>query len=309
MFGDAGLLYSVEDNYELIWLRIDAFIRRAKHNKVLRGYITSSAVLFESGQSHRIPAHQSHSDHFLGVFYDSSDGNGYDRQPVSKSLSLSRITGKNFKRNLVPIDTNKSVSNEFLNSTNAFGIDQSFECNNNRNESTDPDGVDGDSASITMASLTLPSTTASKNVTPCFGTKLDKDDIRLVRDYLTKAFKNQYHPLGVLNAKISFCFYTSYGCWKVKPNEILSTQAMKEWESISKRIYDIVRHMFPALPQHSTNVDEYENDLLRNLCRFFLTVRALLSSFLQRFHITSKPPVSNIAIRRGLFNTICALRK
>lgn len=259
VFSDGGLLVSIEDNYELVWHRIDAYIRRAKHNETLRTYITSSAVLFENGQSHQIPAHQSHSDHFLGVFYDSNDSNGYDRQPVSKSLSLSRITGKHFKRNSSAIDANKSISNEFLNSTNAFGIEQSFECNNNRNSSTDSDanGVDGDSGSATMASLTLPSTTmASKNVAPCFGTKLDKDDIRLVRDYLAKAFKNQYHPLGVLNAKISFCFYTSYGCWKVKPNEILSTQAMKEWESISKRIYDIVRHMFPALPQHFTNVDE-----------------------------------------------------
>lgn len=258
VFGDGSLTDYIEDTYELVWNRIDAYIRRAKETKALRAYITSSAVLFESGQSHRIPAHQSHSDHFLGVLYNNSDNNsnGYDRQSVSKSVSLSRITGKTYKRKLMAIDTNKSISNEFLNSTNAFGINQPFECNNNRNKTSVGIGVDGESSSsATMASLMLP---ISLTATPCFGTKLDRDDIRLVRDYLTKAFKNQYHPLGVLNAKISFCFYTSYGCWKVKPNEILSTQAMKEWESISKRIYEIVRHMFPALPQNFTNFDEYD---------------------------------------------------
>lgn len=260
VFGDGGLAGGYDDCYELVWHRIEAFIRRAKHTEALRTYITSSAVLFESGQSHRVPAHQSHSDHILGDFYDSneSNSNGYDRKSVAKSVSLSRITGKHFKRNLMALDANKSVSNEFLNSTNAF--DQTFECNNNSNENADDAaGGDGDGASATMASLTLPTAaTASKSAAPCFGAKLDKDDIRLVRDYLTKAFKNQYHPLGVLNAKISFCFYTSYGCWKVKPNEILSTQAMKEWESISKRIYEYVRYMFPALPQNFINFDEYE---------------------------------------------------
>lgn len=260
MFGEGGLSGCPEDSYEMVWHRIEAFIRRAKQIEALRTYITSSAVLFESGQSHQVPAHQSHSDHFLGVFYDSNDSNsnGFDRQHVSKSLSLSRITGKNVKRSLMAIDANKSISNEFLNSTNAFGIDQPFECNNNGDKNADGAVGDGDGASGAMTSLTLPmAAAAAKSAAPCFGAKLDKDGIRLVRDYLAKAFKNQYHPLGVLNAKISFCFYTSYGCWKVKPNEILSTQAMKEWESISKRIYDIVRHMFPALPQHFTNYDEY----------------------------------------------------
>lgn len=246
VFGEGGLSDRFEDNYELVWDRIEAYIRRAKQIEALRTYITSSAVLFESGQSHRIPTHQSHSDHFLGVFYDTHDGsrNHFSRQSVSNSGSLRRINGKNYK----------SISNEFLSGTNAFGIDQSFECNNNSNR--DVDEIDGDDDSVTMASLTLPSSMASKSSAPGFGAKLDKDDIRLVRDYLTRAFKNQHHPLGVLNAKISFCFYTSYGCWKVKPNEILSTQAMKEWESISKRIYDIVRHLFPALPQSSTSFDE-----------------------------------------------------
>lgn len=255
VFGDHSLLDGSGESYEQVWHRIDAFIRRAKQIETIRAYITSSAVLFESGQSHQVPAHQSHSDHILNDFYDSND-NGFD-QSAAKSVSLGRASGKYFKRNLMAIDATKSISSEFLNSTNAFGADQSFECNNNSNENADGDGTDGVGASATMASLTLPTAAkVPKSAAPRFGAKLSKDDIRLVRDYLTKAFKNQYHPLGVLNAKISFCFYTSYGCWKVKPNEILSTQAMKEWESISKRIYDYVRHMFPALPHTFTNLDE-----------------------------------------------------
>lgn len=91
---------------------------------------------------------------------------------------------------------------------------------------------------------------------PCFGiTQLEQQDLVSIRDYLTEAFKDQHHPLGVLNSKISFCFYTSYGCWKVKPTSILSSQAMKEWEMISKRIYGFIRKLFPALPTESDNCD------------------------------------------------------
>lgn len=253
VFGENGLSENIDDDYEVVWHRIDAYIRRAKQTEELRAYISSTAVLFESGQNHRIHAQQTHSDHFLGVFYDNADDNNSNRQSVSRSISLSRITGKKYKRNLMAIDSIKSISNEFLNTTNAF--DQSTECNNNGSGDR-PAASATDRDNLSIASITLPTLMAgSKSAAPCFGTKLDKDDLRLVRDYLTKAFKNQYHPLGVLNAKISFCFYTSYGCWKVKPNEILSTQAMKEWESISKRIFSIVRHMFPALPSNPMHIN------------------------------------------------------
>lgn len=91
---------------------------------------------------------------------------------------------------------------------------------------------------------------------PCFGiTQLEQSDLVSIKDYLTDAFKDPHHPLGVLNSKISFCFYTSYGCWKVKPTSILSSQAMREWEMISKRIYNFIRKLFPALPVESDNCD------------------------------------------------------
>lgn len=91
---------------------------------------------------------------------------------------------------------------------------------------------------------------------PDFGiTKLDKQDLELVKDYLTKAFRDSNHPFGVLNSRISFCFYTSYGCWKVKPKSIVLPQAMKEWQHISQCIYRIVRKLFPALPIDSDYCD------------------------------------------------------
>lgn len=93
---------------------------------------------------------------------------------------------------------------------------------------------------------------------PDFGvTKLDKQDLVLVKDYLTKAFRDMSHPFGVLNSRISFGFYTSYGCWKVKPKSILSTQAMNEWQQISCKIYGIVRKLFPALPADSDYCDGF----------------------------------------------------
>lgn len=91
---------------------------------------------------------------------------------------------------------------------------------------------------------------------PCFGiTQLEQQDLISIKDYLMDAFKDQHHPLGVLNSKISSCFYTSYGCWKVKPTSILSSQAMKEWEMISKRIYCFIRKLFPALPFETDHCD------------------------------------------------------
>lgn len=84
---------------------------------------------------------------------------------------------------------------------------------------------------------------------PSFGiTSLAEQDVAAIKDYLQQAFKDRYHPLYLLNQRISNCFYNSYGCWKMKPTPILTNQAMLEWESISKRVYAFVQKMFPALP-------------------------------------------------------------
>lgn len=89
-------------------------------------------------------------------------------------------------------------------------------------------------------------------ITPNFGIKeLTMDDIYLIKQYLHEAFKDINHPLGVLITKISKCFYFSYGRWNNKKPAILTSHALDELESISIRIYDILRKLFPALPEDS----------------------------------------------------------
>lgn len=92
---------------------------------------------------------------------------------------------------------------------------------------------------------------------PSFGmNKVDsRDEVLAIREYLKEAFKDPHHPLGVLASKINHCFYSSYGCWKIKPTPILSKHAMEEWESITRRVYTIIRQMFPGLPQDTEVVE------------------------------------------------------
>ncbi|XP_065083936.1 alsin homolog [Ochlerotatus camptorhynchus] len=85
---------------------------------------------------------------------------------------------------------------------------------------------------------------------------VDKQGLELLRDYLSEAFRNQYHPLHQLFEKLSNCFYSTYSCWKFTPNSILCEPAMNEWISVVSRIYTLViTVMFPALPKDSTIVD------------------------------------------------------
>lgn len=234
-----------------LWIKISEYTDTIKQTEVLKSTIATSAILYKSGDgiagssttTNKMYQDTSHANHFL---HDNTSTNQHDFH-VSKSLSLSRITGKNYKRNLLAVERTKSISNEFLNNAANFSHltenDEKSDANDSNSNSDKTDRLD--------------ISTALKSPIPCFGiTKLDANDLRLVRDYLTKAFKNPYHPLGILNAKISYCFYTSYGCWKVKPIAILSTHAMHEWECISIRIYTILRKLFPTLPLEYGTLDE-----------------------------------------------------
>lgn len=239
-----GPINDINDPFR-VWTKITEFIDSVKHTEVLKSTISTSAIVYKSGsQANKTQQQSSQTSHFLHELHLSNSHEYH----VSKSLSLSRITGKNYKRNLLAVERTKSISNEFLNSAVNFTADAKNVTVNAETRDTKTD---------LNADERLALSTALSSSVPCFGvTKLDANDLRLVRDYLTKAFKNQYHPLGILNAKISYCFYTSYGCWKVKPVSILSTHAMQEWESISRRIFDILRKMFPTLPQEYGTIDE-----------------------------------------------------
>lgn len=213
-----------------IWSKISAYIRNTKQNEQLKMNILSTNDLLENpSMAHELDDRRS----FLNAPRTSANNKG-----ISKSFSLSRITGVNYKRNIMAIERHKSISNEVLMTNYLPTDDVTLECNNNTDH---------------MSALLL----AGQTSVPCFGViKLDKEDMIMMRDYLTKAFKSSHHPLGVLNAKISYCFYTSYGCWKVKPIAMLATQAMKEWERISKRIYEILKKLFPTLPSEYGVLDE-----------------------------------------------------
>lgn len=221
-----------------LWIKINEFSDIVKQTEVLKSTISTSAILYKSG-GHAAKMQSSHINHFL---HDIQTNNHDCR--VSKSVSLSRLMGRNYKRNLLAVERTKSISNEFLNNAVNFSADNKTI---NKEETTEANVVSTDDR---LAS-------ALSSPVPYFGiSKLDANDLRLVRDYLTKAFKNQYHPLGVLNSKLSYCFYTTYGCWKVKPISVLSTLAMRDWEGISRRIYEIVCRIFPTLPQEYGTLDE-----------------------------------------------------
>lgn len=212
-----------------IWSKISSFIRNTKQYELLKASISASGGLLD----HQCLAHELDDRRALLTGVKTSPNS----KGIPKSFSLSRITGANYKRNIMAIERHKSISNEVLVTNYMPTDDVTMECNNNDH----------------MSALLL----AGQTSVPCFGViKLDKEDMIMMRDYLSKAFKSPHHPLGVLNAKISYCFYTSYGCWKVKPIAMLATQAMKEWERISKRIYDILRKLFPTLPSEYGVLDE-----------------------------------------------------
>ncbi|XP_061401288.1 alsin homolog [Musca vetustissima] len=94
-------------------------------------------------------------------------------------------------------------------------------------------------------------------IIPAVGmTELSDADVIAIKSYLTVAFRYRYHPLKHLSDRIMQAFYRSYGCWKVKPTPLLAKQAMREWESISLRVYKLVRRLFPALPEEYCVIGE-----------------------------------------------------
>lgn len=69
-----------------------------------------------------------------------------------------------------------------------------------------------------------------------------------MKDYFQASILDEHHPLSCLVHNIRRSFCASYGNWKCKPTSILSKIAMDEWISIIKRIYNILRLLFPGLP-------------------------------------------------------------
>ncbi|KAB0798647.1 hypothetical protein PPYR_09640 [Photinus pyralis] len=84
---------------------------------------------------------------------------------------------------------------------------------------------------------------------PTFGrNSMDVANYMDVKQYLVKAFESPHHPLGSLLLDVTVAYTTTYGGLHAHP--LLLTHAVEELHSITKRIYDIVKLLFPALPSH-----------------------------------------------------------
>ncbi|XP_064292044.1 alsin isoform X1 [Plodia interpunctella] len=84
-------------------------------------------------------------------------------------------------------------------------------------------------------------------VIPHFGQKnLDLDSYMELKQYLQNACESTHHPLGQLVLGLTNAFNTTYGGVRVHP--LLLSHAVKELKSITTRLYQVVRLLFPALP-------------------------------------------------------------
>ncbi|KAF5288576.1 hypothetical protein FQA39_LY15355 [Lamprigera yunnana] len=82
---------------------------------------------------------------------------------------------------------------------------------------------------------------------PKFGrSSMDMVTYNEVKQYLMKAFESPHHPLGSLLLDVTVGYTTTYGGLHAHP--LLLTHAVCELHSIIKRVYDIVKLLFPALP-------------------------------------------------------------
>ncbi|XP_063922367.1 alsin isoform X2 [Zophobas morio] len=86
------------------------------------------------------------------------------------------------------------------------------------------------------------------DIIPPFGReKLDMGTYLEVKSYLAKAFESNFHPLGSLLTDLSEAYNTTYGG---RAHPLLLTHAITELHYICKRLYEIVRFLFPALPSY-----------------------------------------------------------
>ncbi|CAB3248214.1 unnamed protein product [Arctia plantaginis] len=84
-------------------------------------------------------------------------------------------------------------------------------------------------------------------VIPEFGQKtLNLESYLEVKQYLYNACESTHHPLGQLVLGLTNAFNTTYGGVRVHP--LLLSHAVKELKSITSRLYQVVRLLFPALP-------------------------------------------------------------
>lgn len=96
------------------------------------------------------------------------------------------------------------------------------------------------------------------------------ESIEELKEYFKESITNENHPLCSLVANIRRSFCASYGNWKCKPTSILSKIAMDEWISIIKRVYYVLRLLFPGLPScGDSNQVNGDFEVLNENCKLF----------------------------------------
>lgn len=107
-----------------------------------------------------------------------------------------------------------------------------------------------------ISNFSLNSTTAydeplPESTIPTYLTQIDS--VQDFKQYLINIFSDEHHPLCILSNKLSTCFYSTYGCWKMKPLSILCNTAIREWNAIIFGIYDILQAIFPSLTKSNSS--------------------------------------------------------
>lgn len=85
------------------------------------------------------------------------------------------------------------------------------------------------------------------------------ESVDKLKQYFQASIVDEHHPLSSLVSNVRRSFSASYGNWKCKPTSILSKIAMAEWISIIKRIYGVLRLLFPGLPSCDDGEEKDDN--------------------------------------------------
>lgn len=99
-------------------------------------------------------------------------------------------------------------------------------------------------------------------IPPFINSDLSTSQLTELKEYIKESIGNDFHPFHYLTKNIRNSFVLSYGNWKCKPTSILSNFAMEEWNSIVRKLYRILRFLFPGLPNEGDDCDSsgFESD-------------------------------------------------
>uniref|UniRef100_A0A1B6BY78 VPS9 domain-containing protein n=1 Tax=Clastoptera arizonana TaxID=38151 RepID=A0A1B6BY78_9HEMI len=105
---------------------------------------------------------------------------------------------------------------------------------------------------------------------PQFG----RNSLDIQSSLLQQAFESSYHPLGIVLRELTGAYVATYGGVLVHP--LLLSHAVEELRSITERLYQIVRVLFPALPLPGQNIHFGGEESYRDLVNMFGLLHPIL---------------------------------